>query len=477
MKKSFIHSVRHPNLALWLSAVEATVNNNVSHFFHKNNLPTDDHHPMVKATSDHINDLVNGKLIPEHPLDNFTDPHDPGLLKNISNDFFELAEAHRENDISKIEEIKVKHLKYSKFDIMGWTSSVLTYLEYFDGGILKPHYNDWKIQGQGNINSGLIEYKLPNDARVAIIGDWGTGTHDAKDMLVKIMDIHKPDAIIHLGDIYYAGTPAQCKANFLDVFDEIFSTRERVPVFNLPGNHDYYALAKGFYGLLEQINPASEPSWQQRTSYFCLRTEDNSWQFLGMDTGIGDYDPKDQISNTYTGPVLQPSEIEWHRDKLENFNGRTILLSHHQLFSANNRIGAKKANRPYLNEHLYEVFSPYFNSIGMWLWGHEHNLAMYQNDLFGLAKGRLLGCGSYNAAHEEDPYKVNYPEVPYLYPMVKLGITSNYYNHGYAILDMKRKQPSDSLNIKYYQLPVWMGDESKNLPDDQEHELFKEEIN
>ena len=79
----------------------------------------------------------------------------------------------------------------------------------------------------------------------------------------------------------------------------------------------------------------------QQASYFCLRTEDDTWQFLGMDTGYGDRNPVEQQA-----PVLQRHESEWHVDKLTNFPGTTILLSHHQLISAKETLN--QGPRPYL---------------------------------------------------------------------------------------------------------------------------------
>jgi hypothetical protein len=192
-----------------------------------------------------------------------------------------------------------------------------------------------------------------------------------------------------------------------------------------------------------------------------------------MDTGIGDYKPQDQILNSFTGPVMKDSEVAWHKDKLDKFGGRTILLSHHQLFSSNGRISHEPSN---LNEHLYSVFSPYFSKVGAWIWGHEHTMALYKNGYAGLAKGRLIGCGSYNDATTEDPYQVNFPDVAYMDNMPKLGIIDNYYNHGFAILDFERNAVTDPLKITYHQLPVWNGGEKKSLPPDQPYKLFEEEI-
>src|SRR5439155_15687503 len=117
---------------------------------------------------------------------------------------------------------------------------------------------------------------------------------------------------------------------------------------------------------------------------------------------------------------LEPDEIVWHRDKLVNFAGATILLSHHQLFSAHATINGSASSEsefPYLNPNLLNTFEPFFASdVAAWLWGHEHNFVLFQNGLFGLSKGRLLGASAFEELVSESPYEVEHPSVPYLDP-------------------------------------------------------------
>src|SRR5207244_1267414 len=61
---------------------------------------------------------------------------------------------------------------------------------------------------------------------------------------------------------------------------------------------------------------------------------------------------------------------------------------------------------PYLNPKLLDVFEPFFaTGIAAWLWGHEHNFVLFQNGLFGLSKGQLLGASAYE--ERESPYEVD----------------------------------------------------------------------
>ena len=283
---------------------------------------------------------------------------------------------------------------------------------------------------------------------------------------------HRPAALIHLGDIYYSGTPSECAANYTDVitavFDETLGPGKRIPVFTLAGNHDYYALGYGFYKMFEAINDAIVGAAQE-ASYFCLRTADAGWQFLAMDTGHGDSNPADEVNPDFSGPRLAPTEVQWLHNKLNTFSGATILLSHHQLFSAHQRLNgmlSEHRDLPYLNPYLRETFAPYFTTdVAGWLWGHEHNFAAYENGLFGLAKGRLVGCSAYEELASSDPYEIAFPQVPYLDPTAhRLGCEGGYYNHGYAVIDFsKRTAPAGAVPIAYYQYPSW-GDEAPQTP-------------
>lgn len=281
---------------------------------------------------------------------------------------------------------------------------------------------------------------------------------DAIAMLQQIAGF-APDAVIHLGDIYYSGTPDECQLNVAIPFSKIFPKEKRPLFLSIPGNHDYYSFGEGFYQLIDGANP--DPDRKQEASYFCLRTEDDCWQFLGMDTGRHDYKPYpwDQVS----APDLEESEMEWHRDKLaaKSFKGTTILLSHHQLFSQHCKVG--NGQLPWANEHLLGIFEPYFDRIAAWFWGHEHNLALYQNECMKLARGRLVGCSAYEESTGESPYAPYSNEfaaaVPYRQPMTKLSQANGYFHHGYAIIDFATQSPS----VDYYQIPSW-GEEDPVKP-------------
>jgi hypothetical protein len=56
---------------------------------------------------------------------------------------------------------------------------------------------------------GIIERQIgPND-RVGIIGDYGTGLPDSYELLENMILGENVNVILHLGDVYYAGTPQE----------------------------------------------------------------------------------------------------------------------------------------------------------------------------------------------------------------------------------------------------------------------------
>ena len=432
-------------------------------------------HPMVKAAAAHVEAAAKGTPPDEDQLDMDDLEQCSMYLSHLG---LQYALCLVEGDTERAAAIEDKYRYFSDWD-PGFLKCPAIYLEYYTRYEGKFAYNDWKLLGRNIQTFGVIGennngqgYNLPNDAKVAIIGDWGTGLNDARALLVDIIKQHSPAAIIHLGDIYYSGTPDECIDNFSRTIDEAFEIAgaARVPVFSIPGNHDYYAMGWGYYDMVSKLNSSLGSAALQPASYFCLRTEDQGWQFLGMDTGLNDANPMNQLDTTYASTWLQPNEIAWHQDKLNNFNGATILLSHHQLFSAHAKINgslSRYGNMPYLNPSLYETFLPYFQTkIAAWIWGHEHNFVMYQNDLLQLAKGRLVGCSAFEELQLKTPYTVQYPEIPYFRDPrtglpVELGMNSDpngvkYYNHAYAIIDFStRQQPSDPVSTTYYEFPSW----------------------
>jgi predicted phosphodiesterase len=369
--------------------------------------------------------------------------------------------------------------RYSTWDLVGWVQCEWQYLRYMIEARF-PQYNDWTKQPSPSLSYGMIEYRLPSTCKVVLIGDWGTHMTDNVALLRQALKKFRPDAIIHLGDVYYSGTPQECTRNVLEVMDDLIDELKikRPPFFTLPGNHDYYSGGRGFYQTIRQIN-SSLPRCQQPASYFCLRTEDDRWQFLGMDTGYNDRDPIKQKA-----PGLVESEIRWHQDKLNHFNGTTVLLSHHQLFSSKEVLS--KGARPWLNESLQAIFQPYYDQVAAWFWGHEHNLILFKDslpftgDIHPLRKGRLVGCSAYEETIEELPYSITpaCKAAEFMEKMPQLQVSKyrsdlqKFYDHAFAMLDVSPER----ITASYYAYPSWDQDFSMRHEPEIAEPLFRETL-
>jgi Calcineurin-like phosphoesterase len=338
-------------------------------------------------------------------------------------------EAQARGDATTARQIQ-DEIRFSKCDPR-WVDTLQQYAKYFGpgGGLQAIPY----IRA-GKVGKQVLEMK-PN-ARVALIADWGTGT-DAAITLLQSVKQRSPDIVIHLGDVYYSGTETECDKFFLQIVNEVFDrTNTNIPVFTIPGNHDMYAAGTGFYSLIGKLNSGA---LRQPASFFCLRSTDGNWQFAAMDTGLHDRDPF-HVKEVLT--YLETDEEDWHADRIAEFPGRTILLSHHQLFSAFSQIGQpdKDGNLHPCNPNLLASYARFRDAapgrIAAWFWGHEHNLCIYQ-PYAGLECGRCIGHAAIPVFTDDAPYDVlgNLLDPPQLISdKTKLAANDGVYAHGYVMI-------------------------------------------
>ena len=344
---------------------------------------------------------------------------------------FEALQARARGDEATAEQ-KENELKGGTCD-PSWAETLVEYANYFglDGTrgtipyITPAVAGDWVVE-------------IPDGARIAMLGDWGTGTQSAITMLRQVKQ-QQPDILVHLGDVYYSGTADECQRNFRAIIDDVFDRpNHQLPVFNMAGNHDMYSGGQGFYDLLRVLNP---PPLDQKASFFCLRTTNKAWQFLAMDTGLHDFDP---LAVTDVVTFIDPAEEAWHLRRLNEIKesgGQTILLSHHQLFSAFSAIGPEQADgfRSPCNPKLLTTFNKFQASapIAAWFWGHEHNLCIYE-PYAELAKGRCIGHGAVPVMTSQNPYvtQTDIKNAPALVPATQLGVNDRVYAHGYTMISL-----------------------------------------
>ncbi|TIR17122.1 MAG: hypothetical protein E5X33_27150 [Mesorhizobium sp.] len=139
--------------------------------------------------------------------------------------------------------------------------------------------------------------------------------------------------------------------------------------------------------------------------------------------------------------------------RIREFSGRTILLSHHPLFSAFSAIGAPGTDgkRTAVNPNLLTAFERLSaeKAIAAWFWGHEHNLAIY-NPFAGLSRGRCVGHGAVPVSVLDQIYEPlgDLGDTPTIIPRTELGKGPGVYNHGYAMLAFRGK----ACRAEYFEL-------------------------
>jgi predicted phosphodiesterase len=284
----------------------------------------------------------------------------------------------------------------------GWLVALKAWLAFYWNG-KPPVYSPPTV---AHVPIALPPAEAGGLLRVGILGDWGTGEPDAIAVLDQLMQL-KPDLIVHLGDIYYAGTIDECRTNFLMPIQAARTKFARnIPVYTIPGNHDYYSGGKGFYAMIPQLNQGVPNATIQEFSFFCLQNDD--WQLECMDSGYNDHNfelvPAD-ISE------LRGDETAWHRKQLLAAGSRKIILmSHHQLFSAFATIGSSPASyqNPSLTKNLEDWRAAGVSNIVAWLWGHEHLLEVYAPpavDGTGLPiLGRCVGHAAFPVFNNQGAY-------------------------------------------------------------------------
>lgn len=222
--------------------------------------------------------------------------------------------------------------------------------------------------------SNPVVLRVPNQLRLAIVGDWGTGPFEVNAASSKIANLvakAKPDFSIHLGDVYYAGTNEQEQNNMRDWPQGMRGS------FTLNSNHEMYNGAFGYFAELARNFPL-----QNGCSYFALENDD--WLVIGLDTAYFS-----SCASMYMDGVLDAGQLAWlaqlPKDK------RLLVLSHHEAYSA---LGDGKTT-------LYQqVEQALGREPDYWYWGHLHNGICYQT--IGNFRGRCVGHGAipYGVASE-----------------------------------------------------------------------------
>ena len=203
---------------------------------------------------------------------------------------------------------------------------------------------------------------IQNDAKIIVVGDWGSGIPRAKKVADRIRaeldkDTSKQRIVVHLGDVYYSGSKREYERNMLNLWP--VHEGEDILSFSLMGNHDMYYGGHAYYG---SLLADSRFARHAGCSYFALQSD--NWQFIGLDTGHEDGGLRGDQARWAKEVIERPPEDGDSPQRM------TALLSHHQPFSAHEG-GATK-----LVEKIKPVLAT--GRVDAWLWGHEHRCIQYE---------------------------------------------------------------------------------------------------
>lgn len=231
--------------------------------------------------------------------------------------------------------------------------------------------------------------KGPPEIKIAIIGDWGTGQYSedkegpplkgpAFQVMATLRQL-KPDYIIHLGDVYYAGTAEndltqnEEKINFLDMLraDPNWPDMPKKGLYAINSNHEQYGAARGL--LDEALNrngqyPDSPFQQQNGRSFFSLQNDD--WAIIALDSAYFDTSTlymDGSIGKQFTpGVTPVPPDCEQSKFIAENTKPgqKVIIMTHHTGLE----FGGDR------NKKLWDEVTTALggNDPDYWYWGHLH---------------------------------------------------------------------------------------------------------
>ncbi len=216
---------------------------------------------------------------------------------------------------------------------------------------------------------------MPVDFRLAILGDWGSGLYGAPVSASSIRSaVPRFDAVIHLGDVYYAGTPREVTERFLNLWPSIPGASS----WALNSNHEMFSGGAGYFD-----TTLRDPRFALQRGSSCFAWENDHFVFLGLDTGYHDHD-------------LGPEQGGWiRRCAAAAHDRKLVLFSHHQPFSAFDRQGTK------LVEALRDLLEE--RRVVAWYWGHEHRCVFFGKHARWSTWGRCVGHGGYPQARDAFP--------------------------------------------------------------------------
>src|SRR5262249_22137300 len=149
---------------------------------------------------------------------------------------------------------------------------------------------------------------------------------------------------LHLGDVYYSGTPSEVKERFLALWPRRAGAFSRA----LNSNHEMYTGGHAYFN-------QTLKEFEQSSSCFALQND--HWLLVRLDCAYQEHDFAMNQGSWLAGLVAAAGKR------------KVVLFCHHQPYSLFESQGPK------LVEKLDGLLSA--GRIFAWYWGHEHRCVVY----------------------------------------------------------------------------------------------------
>lgn len=270
--------------------------------------------------------------------------------------------------------------KYAVMDL-GWALAVIDFIELQIGWETKADFND-------NPNYITIDASKQPSLSIAIMGDWGAGNYtdgpssnSPATQVMSAINAKTPDMVIHLGDVYYAGTNTEEQDNLLNAWKYDAPQGN----FTLNSNHEMYDGGQSYFNIALTSNLISKYQTgtknKKPSSYFSIEYGD--YLILGLDSAYN-------ATGMYMqGRITDSGQLKFINEAVKK-GKKLILMTHHNPMetygNATNPLWADVV----MNKSALDNKPPY-----MWYWGHIHNGIVYSDKaVTGDVLARCLGNGA-----------------------------------------------------------------------------------
>ena len=336
--------------------------------------------------------------------------------------------------------------KYQQLD-RGWMLAALNYaLNVIDPDGIDP----FPCKPAATIALCRKDGDTGKDPVLGIVGDWGAGYYadeggipcPAQRVMEQITGQSGAiDYLLHLGDVYYAGTdwrpvPDEEANNFYDLWPDQGPCRN----FTLNSNHEMYGAGSGYFQV--GLEAGGKFAAQNGMSYFAMTY--GPWLVLGLDSAYYSdaYNGRKFYMLGAIGTAALDQQIEWLA-QFRDHRGPIMVMTHHDACDL-------------AGDSLTPLFDQVAAALGrpptLWYWGHVHNAIVYKalgKDGSIPTLGRCCGHGAIpfgNAWGLQDSAGSTLPNIAYYAhtPDPELPDTSGpnppnpRVKNGYALVTLRR---------------------------------------